>query len=128
VRRAALLAAGCLVAPLAGCGGDDEPPASTARTTTTTVTVQPVFTREAAEVEAQSVAAQEAARRDFSYPPTAFAATCSPRAKSNGRPRFACRTRSPKGSCNGTMQIVQLADGSLQPSDVRYRCRGRSNI
>jgi hypothetical protein len=128
VKRAALLAG---LALLAGCGADEEKAATTAttpRTPTTIATAPPALTRADAVLEADSVASQEAFRRDFSFPPDAFDTTCRSIAPVNGRARYACRFRSPKDACTGAVQISELADGSRTSAALRIKCRGEPNI
>jgi hypothetical protein len=129
VRRALvpLLAAAALVA---GCGGDEE------KTTTTTTVRPPTTTTQAvpplSEVEAvretQSVASQEAFKRDFSFPASEITATCRPAAAANGKPSFSCRYTSPEDSCKGKVRIVRLADGSNGFRSFTMDCDGPPNI
>ena len=127
--RRAVAAALAAAALLSACG-DDGKPAREATRPATTATAPPVppFTRLEAVREMQSVASQEVSRRDFSYPAGAIAATCAPRPPLDGRARFACRFRSPKGACTGSAEIVRLPDGSNQSRAVKIECTGPPNI
>ena len=132
MRRAAPLLA-LTLAVLAGCGSDDDsfPTDAPAETAPPVRTVEPPaqpLTRIEAIREAQSAVSQEAFRRDFSFAAADISAGCAPLDEIDGRPRFACRFRSPKDSCTGTVQIARLADGSNQVRDLDMDCEGPPNI
>jgi hypothetical protein len=130
VRRALPLV---VVLALAGCGGgasgDEDTPATTARPATTTTEAEPPLSNIDAVRETQSIASQEAFKRDFSFPTTAIDATCSSlEPTSDGRGRFACTYTSPKDSCRGKVVITRLADGSNGTGGFTIKCSGPPNI
>jgi hypothetical protein len=130
VRRAVAVAVAA-AALLVACGGDDEKPARDAsRPATTAAPTPPVppLTRLEAVRETQSIASQEAFKRDFSYPASAILARCMPLPPEDGRARFACRYRSPKGACRGKVEIVRAVDGSNLTRGFTMGCKGPPNI
>jgi len=129
VRRALAVLAAASALLCAGCGADEEKTTSTtARPPATTTEAVPPLSEADAVREARSAASQEAFKRDFSYATTDISATCRPAAPANGRPSFACRYASPKGACEGTVQIVRLADGGNGLRDMTMKCTGPPNI
>ena len=125
-----MLALVAVVAP-AGCGGGGRDgggrPGKGDGPGATTSAAKPSLSRLDAIREAQSVAAQEAFRRDYSIPPQDFVVTCTPLAAVNGRPRYECRFRSREG-CAGSDQVAVLPDGSPTSRFVAIKCGGRPNI
>jgi hypothetical protein len=128
VRRALALVA-ALTVLLAGCGGGDKQTTTAARTTTTAKPPPvPALTREEAVSQIQSNASQEAFKRDFSFAATDISATCEPAPRANGKPSFACRYTTPKGSCKGKAQVVRLAAGDDGVRNFTMKCKGAPNI